>query len=235
MATNRQVQRRRKFNNKRRMKRKGPSNKSLNKKIHHIENSLMELKYIDNFAGNQNLASAGTNVYLSDVAQGDTASDRTGNSVNPTSIHLRLEFFNDASSVVSTQARVVLFWDRQPNGAVPVLVGASTTQSLLDTGVVTNVMLAPRNFSTINRYTILWDKTYIVDAQEKNIANTAYIPRSKMVQKVKHLSRSSKYNGAAGTITTAVSNALHIAFFTDPTNANPGSFSYGTRLYYRDS
>lgn len=235
MAVNRQVQRRRKFNNKRRMKKKAPSNKTLNKKIKHIENSFMELKFNDTFAANQNLAAAGGIFYLTDVAQGDTASDRTGNEIFPTSVQVRIQMFNDAASVVTTNMRVILFWDRQPNGANPTVVGASTTQSLLDTGVITDVMLAPRNFNTIDRYKILQDRTYTIDPQEKNIANTAYLVQGKYIHIQQKLNRLVKYNNTSAAITAAVSNALHLVFYTDPTNANPGSVSIAARLYYRDS
>lgn len=236
MAVNRQIQRRRKFNNKRRnMKKKAPSNKTLNKKIKHIENNIMELKFNDTFAASQNLTPAGGIFYLTDIAQGDTASDRTGNEIFPTSVQVRIQFFSAEASVVTTSMRVILFWDRQPNGANPVVVGASTTQSLLDTGVITDVMLAPRNFNTIERYKILQDHTYTINAQEKNIANTAYIVQSKYINLVQKLNRQVKYNNTSAAITAAVSNALHLVFYTDPTNANPGSVSIAARIYYRDS
>lgn len=220
-------------------KKKGPTNKSLNKKIKHIENNLMELKYVDNIETNITTAPAGVFFYISAIAQGDTASTRTGNVINPTSLLVRQIFLTNSASVIPNVVRCIVFWDRQPNGANPVLVGASTTQSLLDTGVITEPINAPRNFNTIDRYKILYDKTHALNGQVVQTttagSTSALIPISKYVSFRVNLNRIIKYNNTTAVIGAAASNALHIAYWTDTVNANPPDYSAGYRLYYRDS
>lgn len=236
MAQGKQV-RRRGTRRPRNMKKKGPSNKSLNKKIKHIENNLMELKFLDTNSG-VTPSIAGVSDYLSGLAQGDTASLRQGNIINPTSIQIRATMFTDIDTLSISQIRVILFWDRQPNGAAPVLSGASTTQSLLDTGVVTNPILSPRNFNTIERYGILWDKVVQLNPNVPLLvaggATTQVVQVGKFLSKVIHLSRLVKYNNTSAAITASVSNALHCAFFTNLA-ADVAIINLGYRLYYRDS
>jgi len=226
---------------RRNMKKKGPSNKSLNKKIKHIENNLMELKYVDNIESNITAVPAGVFFYISAIAQGDTASTRTGNVINPTSLLVRQTFFAQDNSLVASLIRCIVFWDRQPNGANPVLVGASTTQSLLDTGVITEPINAPRNFNTIDRYKILYDKTHVINPQvvkgttPASGAVTTYCAMQKHVSFRINLNRIIKYNNTTAVIAAAASNALHIAYWTDTTITQQPDYSAGYRLYYRDS
>lgn len=239
-AKGRRTRRRRTMHNP---KKKGPSNKSLNKKIKHIENNLLELKYLDISSG-QSPTTAGTSDYLTPLAQGDTASNRQGNIINPTSIQFRGTMLTDVDYLGFSKIRIILFWDRQPNGAVPVLTGASTTQSLLDNGNITDSTICPRNFNTIDRYHILYDKTHGINpgvVQTSVVAadptTTKVVQRGKYIHFVVKLGRLVKYNNTSAAITAAVSNALHIAYFIDngPAAGQAPVIQTGLRLYYRDS
>lgn len=218
-------------------KKKSPTNKSLNKKIKHIENNLMELKFIDQFVATTT-SGAGTSDYLTGTAQGDTNSNRQGNVINPTSIQWKVDIFADPLLLGCSRVRMILFWDRQPNGAVPVLTGAATAQSLLDIGVVTDSTLAPRNFNTIDRYHILIDKVYVMNPQVVLLtaagATTQVVPMQKTIHHVHKLSRLVKYDNTSAAITASVSNALHAAYFTDVGATQP-SVQCSYRLYFRDS
>lgn len=237
------AQKQRKQRRRRQIKKRGPTNKTLDKKIKHIENNLIELKWLDVARAFTATSIAGIQDYLSAVPQGDTSISRTGNVLSPTSIQLRLTF---ASNILELggdgRIRYILFWDRQANGAVPVLTGASTTQSLLDTGVIADPTLSPRNFNTIERYTILLDKmvtlqpvlagsTTLAGAVD-TLTTTNLVTRTKV--HVVKLGRMIKYNDAAAGIATAVSNALHIAYFTDAA-ANQAGVQAGYRLYFKDA
>lgn len=223
---------------RRNMKKKSPTNKTLNKKIKHIENNLMEIKFIDLFTNPVTPTLAGYSDYISGVAQGDTASTREGNIINPTSFQFRGVMQADIDAGVLAQLRIIVFWDRQPNGAAPVLTGASTTQSLLDTGVITNLILSPRNFNTIDRHTILYDKVHTLNPQVPLTVvaggTTQVASMGKFIKFRLDLSRLVKFNNTSAAITASVSNALHVAFFTED-NTDPPLIAVGYRMYYRDA
>lgn len=219
---------------------KGPTNKTLAKKIKHIENDLIELKWYDGYVAPFNISVAGIQNSLVQMAQGDTASTRTGNSIYTTSVQLRLSFQSIAASVAPVTIRVILFWDKQSNGANPIPSGLDNSNSLLDTTLVTDTTIAPRNFNTIERYKIIWDKTFVINpvlATTTVVATGAVsivMPIYKVINKVIKVKRNVKYDDPAGAITSIVTNNLAIAYFTDAT-ANFPQIEASYRLYYKDA
>lgn len=237
MAQGRQVRRQRWRMNP---KKKGPSNKSLNKKIKNIENNLMELKFQDIFDNGDLIANTGISEYLLPIAQGDTASTRTGSVINPTSIQCRISIQTDIDQNAPCRARAILFWDKQANNAAPTLVGASTTLSLLDNTVVTDTTMSPINFNNIDRYTVLWDKLWTFNPKT-NLTVVAGATTQVVAQEVvkvlrRKLGRVVKYNGTGATVASIVTNSLFIAYFTNVTTvANQPTVVASYRIYYRDS
>lgn len=221
-------------------KSKVPTNKSLNKKIHHIENTLMELKFIDSFDNVSLIPPTGIQDYLIPVAQGDTASNRTGSIINPTSVQIRMSLETDVDQNAPCRVRCVLFWDRQPNNAAPTLTGASTTLSLLDTGTITDTTLAPFNYNNKHRYHVLMDK--VIQFNPQVVLTTVTGGTTQVVQMertkyiIKKLGRVVKYNGTGATIASCSANSLFIAYFSDVVAAaNQPFVSAGYRVYYRDA
>lgn len=223
-------------------KRKGPSNKTLNKKIKHIENNLIELKWFDVFRASTDATVAGVQDYLTAIPQGDTALTRTGNVIAPTSVQCRITLFSSNTQLNADQrVRYIVFWDRQANGAVPVLTGGPTTQSLLDIGTITDPTLCPRNYNTIERFKILKDKLVTLTPQialrtTLTGANDDLVTSMPVTKTFIHhikLSRMVKYNDAAAGIASAVTNALHFCFLTDL--ASSGGLQAGFRVYFKDA
>jgi len=218
----------------------GPTTKSLNKKIKRIENEFIETKFFDVYNAGTTIALAGIQDLLVGIAQGDTASTRTGNVIVPSSVQLRMAFSSDIDELSSSRIRIMLFWDRQPNGAVPVLTGAPTISSLLDTGTITQPVLAPRKYNAIELYSVLYDKiltlTPGVVLTTAAGATTQVVLVDKQINLIKKLHRSVKYNDTTGVIGSIVTNSLYIAYFSDNANAllQP-SLQAGYRLYYRDA
>jgi len=227
-------------------KRHAPSNKSLNKKIHHIENSLIELKFKDVVDAGTTITNTGVQDLLCPIVQDDTASGRNGNRVFPTSIHIRAELITDPDQVSvlngPTWIRCILFWDRQPNGAAPTIVGASNTQSLLDNTVVNLGYLSPRNFNTIKRYKILYDKVITLNPQVvlTTVAGppstSQVVPMGYYLNFTKKLGRMIQFNDTTGVIGSIETNSLYIMYICNVTaGANQPQVVAGYRLYYRDA
>lgn len=243
MASKRQYKRRPNRRLQQHRKKKAPSNKTLNKKIHHIENTLIELKFIDIYQASNTLTTNGIDDFLLPIAEGSTASQRDGNIVIPTSLQWRFIITADPDVIAATRIRCILFWDQQANGALPVLIGAANTASLLDTSVITDSTIAPRNYNTIKRYKILYDKSFQINPNtilnnNNTVPNTTtgLVPFSREMHVYKKLNRTVKFNDTTGVIGSVVTNSLFAAYFCDQaTVALQPTVRAGYRVYYRDA
>jgi len=107
---------------------------------------------------------------LSLIQQGPGLSQRIGNKVSLKSLRLRFSLFPTANvSAVPTDTRVMIIYDRQPNGQYPAI--NDILNSLDQTNVLTNPVLSylattnlnPNNFE---RFTVLMDKSFTAPTYE---------------------------------------------------------------------
>lgn len=219
---------------------RAPSNKTLAKKVKHIENDLMELKYFDYSFGPTNVTNTG--VILEGhmlIMQGDTASTRTGNKINPTSLQLRCGLNTIDATLIPVKVRMIAYWDRQANGASSVL--ANINNGVLDNTTISSIVYAPRNLNTVDRYTIVYDKVFVFNptawtsytSGTPNAVDTAF-PIEKYISKAFKLGRQVRYDTNTGAVADLVSNAFYIAFASDVAADYP-VIEGGIRLYFRDS
>ena len=219
---------------------RGPSTKTLAKKVKHIENDLMELKYFDYNFGPTNVTTTG--VILEGqmlITQGDTASTRTGNKINPTSLQIRLGLNTINTLLIPVKVRMIAYWDRQANGASSVL--ANVNNGVLDNSTISSIVYSPRNLNTVDRYTIVYDKVFVINptawtaysSGTPNVVENSF-PIEKYISKAFKLGRQIRYDTNTGTLADLVSNAFYIAFVSDVSSDYP-VIEGGCRLYFRDS
>lgn len=221
---------------------RGPSTKNLSKRIKHIENDLIELKWFD-YPFAATITNAGVNLegqWL--ITQGTAYNNRVGNKISPTSMQLRLSVVSDATQIVPVLVRMVAFWDRQANGGSPVLLNYNN--GLLDPTTITNPCYAPRNYNTIDRYTIVEDKVMVINPVNwfvnTDVAGTSTVsetmPVAKFIRKTYKLGRTVKYDTNTGAIADLVSNVFYVALFTDTAVAAYQPLMSGAiRLYFKDA
>lgn len=118
-----------------------------------------ELKFYDQSAGPTAASSTGTiaSASLCTVASGTGESQRIGRKITISSIHLRVVASLNATTTASNTddgLRVILYWDKQCNGA------SAAVTDILETGDY----LSYNNLSNKNRFTILADKMVDVSA-----------------------------------------------------------------------
>lgn len=224
---------RRTYNRRPMASKRGPSNKTLSKKIRNIENNLMELKWKDFDVNTTPIGDSG--VLLSNqnyIQLGDTASTRTGSTINPTSITLGFDITSNNAEVDTTVVRCIVFWDGQSNGADPPIFNDN---ALLDANEIDDGWVSPRNYTTIDRFTILWDKT-ITLSPDMMISTAPNVVGEKVypVRKRFKLSRKIKYDANAGDETDLTSNSIHVLLISNQTTNLPQARG-GIRMYYRDS
>lgn len=235
---------------------RAPSNYALDKKIKKMQRET-ELKYNDEWltVTAQNDPDTENNVFLlNGTVQGSGAfGQRIGNEIYPTSVQYRgFIYINNLEATVFNDVvrapfiRVIIFWDKMPNGEVPVIVGnsAAGAETLLDVTIGgASPIWAPYNHSTATRFKILSDKTY-----RFNPSSTAYyggdvdptfasaVPNQFLSDKIS-LSRTTRYSGDGGTIATVSENGLFVTFIStfDDSDANYNiSFDGLFRVYYKD-
>lgn len=222
-----------------RSKRRGPSNKSLDKKIKKLQQDV-ELKYKDTYTVDD-IENTAQYILLNGIQQGDTTVTRTGGEIRCTSIHLRGVIQTDTAGLVSNSQRFLVVWDRQPNGAAPTLSG--TVNSILDVSIVTDLILAPYNYSALDRFKILYDKNFIINrqiwkTQDVNNDVDSYCDQQIRFNKKIKLGRRVKYavNSTAGNITDIQTNSLYFIYVGDVAAASAGpELQLGTRLYFKDA
>jgi len=234
-------------------KRKAPTNRTLAKRIKFVENNLIELKWRDGFATaiqpwgwSPNLGSQ-VNTHFTPIAQGDQPYERNGDMIHTTSFQVRFSVYCPRGERSNTYLRVIIFWDRQPNMANNGLFtsGGDNTALLEDASTTAPLYLAPINYLAIDRYDILYDKTYRMDtlsrASNSNPAPPGVQDEISAFNQglIKHIkvrtSRKVKYGNAnAG---YPVTNALHVAWISNiASSINEAPIvTYCARLYYKDA
>lgn len=157
--------------------------------------SLGEWKYLDTAIA-MNMNTTGAQLLVNGLAPGSGASERIGMKVTVRSIQLRLAQYVTAGTGSDQFQRVLLFVDRQANGAAPTLGSQLSANSILGL----------RSLVNRKRFKILWDKTCHLNATAEPgsmVFRTAYLKfRSPVVM---------EFNaGVAGTIADIVSNSIYI-------------------------
>lgn len=160
-----------------------------------------------------NISSTGTVVHLSSIAQGDTSSGRTGNSILSRNLLLRIAIANNVSAV-NTFHRVMLVWDTQQIG--------DTSPTISD--ILESVSyLSPLATATVGRFKILYTKTFSTNT----VNNT-----NKIIDKYFNFNKHIRYNGTAGA--DIQKNGLYLVMLSDQAINTPTYF-YQYKLGYHDN
>lgn len=231
---------RRKFN-RRRNSRRAPSNKALNNKIKKIQKDV-ELKFKDTYF-TADVSTTATANLLNSIDIGTTnRGERIGNYIKTTSLQMRMTISPDIANLLNTQIRVIAFWDKQANGAAPILIGGSNTASLLDTTTITDALFAPINWNYSDRYRVLYDKTIILngamvlDFDPATGTTSQMLADSRYLSKKIKLSRSVKYDGTTAGIADIATNSLYVMYVGDiAAGGNNPQIEFSSRVYYKDS
>jgi len=138
---------------------------------------------------------------------GDAVNTRTASKINMTSIHIR-GHIHPLFPSVPTEARVIIFYDKQCNGALPpILRSASGQNAIIDDTLlpVDNTVHAPLAWISKQRYKVLWDKTYRMLCYNDTSTTCEPIVINKYIK----LGRTVSYNGLnTGTVQDILSNGL---------------------------
>jgi hypothetical protein len=128
----------------------------------------MEIKYVDNAATDDNFNLVGGTpwILLNGIVQGAGNNQRIGNKISMKALRMKGQVINLATAV-QTYARLLVVYDKQPNGALPTY--ATVMQTRDSTGAATNTAFSDPNFDNKERFTILRDTTMVFPS----VTNTA--------------------------------------------------------------
>ncbi|AUM61861.1 capsid [uncultured virus] len=195
----------RKFHRRRRVKRK--VGKAVKKYVKKTLDSFVEDKQAGGVIVAFNPLDTMSFVLVNGIAQGTNQGQRVGSSVRSKYLNLRLNF--NQNTIARTRMRVMLFWDRQSNGANPTL-----SQLLTDT-TAAQTYYSGINVNGSKRYKILFDRIYDFNV----VGGATDAAENKHLQKRFKLKTIVKYNGTGATIADINTNALFLGFCAITTTA----------------
>ncbi len=177
----------------------------------------VEFKCVDTVLSST-VNSSGTLQLLNGLAQGDTATTREGATVRFKSLQLK-GFMAIAGAATATACRRLVFIDKQPNQAAPVVgdILDNTTAALVNSF---------RNLSHRKRFVILRDDHFTMS---EGGPEALWYPDVYM-----SLDMITTYNGNAGTIADIETNAIWAMYISSEATAAP-SIAHNVRIRYIDN
>lgn len=195
----------------------------------------VEKKYFD-LTASQVADSTGGISLINGIGQNTTNNSRIGNR-----IHLKSVAYDTLmlSGALATDAayRIMLVYDKEvnSNGTLPAILGAATTDAILDSNSGTAVS-AKLNINNVDRYVVLSDKVYnMKHSAGFNGVGLAGFPMIIPNKKWKAISTFTQYNAGGAAIGQINAGALYIiSLSTNPVGTTAPTCIFSTRVRFTD-
>ena len=169
----------------------------------------LEKKFIDTASTITNLSTTPQLILLNGVTTGTDYNTRIGREIKMTSSYLRW----NASTTVNAFIRVMLIYDKQPNGVAP-----SAVTDIL----VAQSMTSPNNLNNKDRFISISDKVYTFDTAGVLV---------RFAKKYKKLSTVCTYSGTGATVASIATGAYYLIVFS---SSDTPSLTYYHRTRFVD-
>ena len=174
----------------------------------------VEHKHVDYTANDVGLGTTGTVLTLTQIAQGDGISNRSGNSVKLTGLNMQFSLQKDPN-ITDDFVRVMLLEDTQQQADT-----AITANDVLGAGFNHTSLL---NLNTLGRFKVRWNKVFnLNDATRKSM----------MVKKYFKLNHHVRFNGSA--TSDIQRGGLYILYF-DASASPTSTITYSVRVSFVDN
>lgn len=196
-----------------------------------------EYKYTDTgIAGGAGspMTLAGAGLSLNFNAQGDQPFNRSGNQIRCTYLDIRGYITMLNTDVRDRVARLMVFWDKEPSGALPTFSGTTSagTVAVVDTtstvGLIPEVF-APRSVETQDRFKIIFDRRIRLIAPPLALEQIAVPFRIR-----KRLNKITRFKNTTSAQTSIMSNGLIFCWFIDQVGAVAPIMNFNSRVFYTD-
>jgi len=191
--------------------------------LYNISSNSKEYKFVDTNLGTSGsptaITSGGSTLFtlLNGLKLGTSAFARIGNKITMKSLYWSVAFglsSQDNDPAVDTNinnvpVRMLIVYDKQTNGALPVLSDLLSAVSGVDNSTSRSIDVnSPNNLNNKDRFIVLADKRFILQTGG---------PSSRYIKKYKKLSTGVAYKSGAtaGTIADITSGGLYFAAFRD--------------------
>lgn len=177
------------------------------------------------------------------MAQGDTQITRTAAQIKLTSLQFRYRIAGAATRLFFSTIRIIVFWDRQANGAAPPVAGdpIAGVIGLLNTNLATTQLVeAPFQYENIDRFHVLFDKIMVINPLVSTAftvgtgVTSAVAPVEILCNKYIKLNRTTKYDAAAAGIASINTNSLYMLVVSDLAATLPAGEGVA-RIYFKDA
>jgi len=179
-----------------------------------------EIKFHDTACAGSNVPVTGTVDHITDIAQGDTVSTRTGNAINVVSITLKGTISDYGAA--GSHFRVCLVQDKQQVADTAPAAGTIFSDAIASANPVTAVP----TIANLSRFNVLWmSRAYHSGGLNAGFVNNYWECSKKVNIKV-------SYNGTAST--DIEKNGLYVIFLSDQAAATV-DFNGLARLGFTDA
>lgn len=212
------------------------------KRIRRVEDKVVainkrpELKYCDTFLNTSTIPIQGSLQLLNGIPGGFTdQTSRIGAQVTMKSLIWRYTITSAADITTGLAYRMLIVIDRQANGANPVIGAPPITSgdaAILNNYRVSDLWASPRQYETIKRFKILFDKTYTLNPMVNAGTLDQFQPVIKNVQGYVKLGQITKYDTTEAIIGSINTNSLFIVHICNEVDSI--NIEGGTRLYFSD-
>lgn len=188
---------------------------------------------------NNNMATNTGVTLLNGCTPGTQSSQRVGRKIAIASInidgYIRAHLStDDAALIPSYNSRLVLVWDKQPNGTIPVKSDIFSSK-VTTTGVETGLYIAGVAYKNMQRFQVLWDKrlTYNAGTFGFNDSGLAVVTIDIRIKKFLKVNLQTNYQGDDDGIGSIASGALFLIHMT-PDDEQEVTYNFMSRIRYYD-
>lgn len=187
-----------------------------------------ETKYFDVSLNQTNITVNGAITHITGIAQGDTLTSRTGNSINVTNVTCKGTWVrnSDTSSGAGFNYRILVVVDTQQVADT----NPAPSDVISDAGFTANPIMCLPNTANLERFRILYTSP-LYEGSRGAVTNTAVFNQTSILEFSKALNLKVAFNGITGA--DIQKNGIFVVFLTDSTN-NVVDFSGIARIAYND-
>lgn len=188
----------------------------------YIKSSTVEKKYIDTAPAVYAADVTGSITLISGVATGTDYTNRIGRKILVNSIYVRGVVFTVGSNTNNSLARLMLVYDKQPTGALPVMTDILNSSTSVD-------QLNPNNR---DRFAIIMDKQFGLGANVNAVyANT---PNIFPIKKFKKCNLEIVFDGTTSGIASISTGAIYGVVIGNQTATTGPDFDISYRIRFTD-
>jgi len=134
-----------------------------------FQGMMTEKKVVDIGNGNFGINSTGTITAINLIQTGSSYYQRVGRKINMTSVEIRGSIFSAGATPTAETARLMILYDKQPNGALP--SNQDVLQTVQQSGAITTTVNSRRNLDKRDRFVCLWDHQVECPGQQSGAAS----------------------------------------------------------------